>query len=95
MLRVLREFPKEYREAQISRIHRLNFNLDKLVNTSPPVRNPPPVPKRDIIKLNNLMGNYQRVRTHATFLYAVLNEKLQISTCLCKVCCLKSLDQVA
>jgi len=87
MLRVLRHFPKEYREAQISRIHRLNFNLDKVVAGSPPIIRAPGVSKRAYTKPNNIvMGQYHRVRMHAVMVYKVLSEKLQAPTCLCKVC---------
>ena len=83
MLRVLRDFTKEYREAQKERIHRLNSNLDKLVNGTPPVVN------AQLRRNKSSQVSYSnRVRKHAMMLYSILREKLQAPTCPCKVCAL-------
>ena len=78
--RILQHFTKEDREQYIERIHRLNFNLDKLVNgalhTAVAEANKPP-------KVN-VAVHYQRVRNHAIILYGAIKERL--SGCLCKVC---------
>ena len=82
MFGMLRNFTVEYREQCIERLHRLNFNLDKLVNAAPQRA---AVAKSGSPKEVNLAGYYQRVRNHAINLYDALKERLQISSCHCKV----------
>lgn len=77
MFTMLQNFSKADREQYIERIHRLNFNLDKLVKGAPvaEANKPPKV---------NVAVHYQRVRNHAIILYGAIKERL--SGCLCKVC---------
>ena len=79
MFTILRHFIKEDREKCIERIRRLNSDLDKLVNGAPPIAVIEPQ-KLDAAK------HYQRVRKRAVTLYGALKERLQITSCLCKVC---------
>ena len=78
MFGILRHFTKEDREQYIERIHRLNFNLDKLVNGAPQIA------AANKFRNVNVAPHYQRVRKHAIVLYDALKEKL--SRCHCKVC---------
>lgn len=82
MFGMLRNFTKEDREQYIERIHRLNFNLDKLVNGAPQTA---AVAKNESLNEVNFAGYYQQVRNHAINLYDALKERLQISSCHCKV----------
>lgn len=83
MFTMLRHFRKEDRKQYIDRIHRLNSNLDKLVNGVPQ----PPAVEVNKQQGVNVAEHYQRVRRHAIILYGALKERLQISSsCLCKVC---------
>lgn len=81
MFIMLRHFKSKDRKQCIERIHRLNFNLDKLVNGAQ---------KAAALEANKLRKDvarhYQRVRKHAIILYSALKERLQISSCQCKVC---------
>ena len=83
MFTMLRYFKTEDRQQCVERIHRLNFNLDKLVNGAPQTA---AVGKNKLRTVN--IGHYQQVRRHAIILYGALKERLQISSCLCKVCSL-------
>ena len=82
MFTMIRYFRKEDRNQYIDRIHRLNSNLDKLVNGIPQ----PPAVEVNKQQGGNVAEHYQRVRRHAIILYGALKERLQVSSCLCKVC---------
>ena len=79
---MLKYFRKEDREHCIERIHRLNFNLDKLVNGAPIIA----AVEVDEPQRASVARHYQRVRNHAITLYGALKERLQVSSCLCEVC---------
>ena len=78
---MLLHFKTEDRRQCVERIHRLNTNLGKLVNGAPQTVT---VGKNKPQTVN--IGHYKQVRRHAIFLYGALKERLQISSCLCKVC---------
>ena len=72
---MFQRFQKNDRVETIVRIHRINTNLNRLVTQTP------------IVKVDKLVTrNYQRVRKHAMTVYGALKDRLQISSCLCKVC---------
>ena len=73
-------FQKGDRVETIERIHRINTNLNRLVNGAPQT----PTVKADKLQ-KDVTRNYQRVRKHAMTLYGALKDRLQISSCLCKV----------
>lgn len=78
MFIMLRHFKRKDREQCIERIHRLNSNLNMLVNGAAAL---------EANKLRkDVARHYQRVRKHAIILYSALKERLQISSCQCKVC---------
>ena len=80
MFIMFQHFKKKDRDECIERIHRINTNLGRLVNGAP---------QTPTVKANKLQKDvtrhYQRVRKHAVILYGALKERLQISSCLCKV----------
>lgn len=82
MFTMLKHFSKEDRDQWIDRIHRLNSSLYKLVNGAPPIT----AVETNIPHAANVARHYQRVRNHAMTLYGALKEKLQVTSCRCKVC---------
>ena len=74
-------FKKKDRDECIDRIHRINTNLQRIMNGAP---------QTATVKANKLQKevtrHYQRVRTHAIILYEALREGLRMSRCPCKVC---------
>lgn len=81
MFGMLRNFTREDRDQYIERIHRLNINLNMLVNGAPPTV----AVEANKLKKVNVARHYQRARKHAIILYGALKERLQISSCPCKV----------
>ena len=82
MFGMLRNFTREDRDQYIERIHRLNINLNMLVNGAPPTV----AVEANKLKKVNVARHYQRARKHAIILYGALKERLQISSCTCEVC---------
>lgn len=82
MLSILKSFNQVDRKECMDRIDKLNSNLYKLVNGAPQTT----AVESTIPHAANVTGHYQRVRNHAMILYDALKEKLQGTSCLCKVC---------
>jgi len=71
---------EEYRNEKLARIHRLNDNLDKLVNGVH-------FQLSTHTKVVNVAEHYKRMRDHAEMIHDALKEKLQeTSVCGCNVC---------
>jgi len=82
MLRVACSLTKEYRNDKLSRIHRLNENLDKLVNGVQFHLSF----RKTHTKVVNAAEHYKRMRDHAKVIHDALKEKLEASVCRCNVC---------
>lgn len=80
MFIMFQHFKKKTRDECIDRIHRINTNLERIMNGAP---------QTSTVKANKLQKDvtrhYQRVRTHAIILYEALSEGLRMSRCPCKV----------
>ncbi|KAI5844286.1 hypothetical protein BZA05DRAFT_173374 [Tricharina praecox] len=69
---------KNHRDEQLSRIRRINHDLDKLVNGGRQWFD-----QTSTARDGSTTTRYNRIRSHATALYTVLNEKLQTPHCTC------------
>lgn len=78
---MFQHFQKKDRDETTERIIRITTNLDRLVNGALQT----PTVKADKLQ-KDATRNYQRVRKHAMTLYGALKDRLQISSCRCKVC---------
>jgi len=82
MLHVTFTLTDEYRNGQLSRIHRLNDNLGKLVHGAHSQLSF----NETHTKVVNAAKYYKRMREQAKAIHDALKEKLETSTCGCSVC---------